>query len=159
VNRRVFKCVLLISATVILQSCRTCNETEKAKIPEQKPTLTNQAVATKSGLKYQILKVGSGNRTPQSTETVTVHYAGWLEENGKQGRKFDSSVDRGKKFKFKIGVGKVIRGWDEGVLGMKVGEKRRLFIPYQLAYGERGYPGAIPPKANLIFDVELFNIN
>ena len=92
---------------------------------------------------------------------AVVHYTGWLHdadaEEGK-GRKFDSSVDRGKPFRFPLGAGRVIKGWDEGVAGMKVGGKRRLVIPPQMAYGERGAGGVIPPGATLVFDVELLGI-
>ena len=87
-----------------------------------------------------------------------VHYTGWLNVNGEPAGKFDSSVDRGQPFTFVIGVGYVIKGWDEGVMSMKVGEKRRLFIPSQLGYGSRGAGAAIPPFADLIFDVELLEI-
>jgi FKBP-type peptidyl-prolyl cis-trans isomerase FkpA len=83
-----------------------------------------------------------------------VHYTGWLTD----GKKFDSSVDRGHPFRFTLGVGQVIRGWDEGVAGMKVGGKRQLHIPPQLGYGERGFPPDIPPNAPLIFDVELLEV-
>jgi len=117
-----------------------------------------ESVELDSGLKYQVIKPGSSNQTPKKGQTVTVHYTGWLEKNGTTGKKFDSSVDRGKKFIFKIGVGQVIKGWDEGVMSMSIGEKRRLFIPHHLAYGERGIPGTIPPRSTLIFDVELFEI-
>jgi FKBP-type peptidyl-prolyl cis-trans isomerase len=110
-----------------------------------------------SGLEWEILQEGSGN-CPRAGNTVTVHYTGWLNENGQPGKKFDSSVDRGQKFSFRIGVGMVIPGWDEGVMGMKVGEKRRLYIPSNLAYGARGAGNVIPPHAALIFDVELFNV-
>jgi peptidylprolyl isomerase len=112
-----------------------------------------------SGLKYKILKeVAADAEKPTSGATVSVHYTGWLEENGQEGRKFDSSVDRGQPFKFKVGVGQVIKGWDEGVLDMKVGEKRRFIIPADLGYGARGAGGVIPGNATLIFDVELLGI-
>ncbi len=110
-----------------------------------------------SGLEWEILQEGSG-KSPQAGNTVTVHYTGWLNNGGQPGQKFDSSVDRGQKFSFRIGVGMVIAGWDEGVMGMKVGEKRRLYIPSDLAYGPYGAGNVIPPHAALIFDVELFNV-
>lgn len=109
---------------------------------------------TASGLSYTIIKEGTGE-SPKSGSRVTVHYTGWLDEKGNPGAKFDSSVDRGEPFSFIIGVGQVIQGWDEGVASMKIGEKRRLFIPSALGYGARGAGRAIPPHANLIFDVEL----
>ncbi|HPI67244.1 MAG TPA: FKBP-type peptidyl-prolyl cis-trans isomerase [bacterium] len=87
-------------------------------------------------------------------EIAVVHYTGWLTD----GTKFDSSLDRGAPFEFPLGAGRVIAGWDQGVSGMKVGEKRKLTIPYNLAYGEEGIPGAIPAKATLIFEVELLAI-
>ncbi len=108
--------------------------------------------STASGLMYLVLKEGTGS-SPQPTDKVEVHYTGWLMD----GTKFDSSVDRGKATKF--GLNQVIPGWTEGVGMMKVGEKRKLFIPYQLAYGEAGRPPTIPPKAMLVFDVELLGIN
>ena len=107
-------------------------------------------VTTSSGLQYVDLKVGNG-ATAQAGKTVTVHYTGWLEN----GKKFDSSVDRGQPFSFPLGAGRVIKGWDEGVQGMKVGGKRKLIIPSNLGYGARGAGGAIPPHATLIFEVEL----
>jgi peptidylprolyl isomerase len=110
-----------------------------------------------SGLQYTVIKEGTG-ATPTKGQHVTVHYTGWLEENGKEGKKFDSSVDRGKPFTFIIGQGQVIKGWDEGVLSMKIGEKRRLVIPSNLGYGPHGFPGAIPGGATLIFDVELLSV-
>lgn len=130
------------------------------KVDEAKKTIKG-VVEKPSGLKVEILKPGTMDKTPSRGNKVVVHYAGWLEDTSKpdgKGRKFDSSVDRGQKFQFNIGVGQVIKGWDEGVMDMKVGEKRRLTIPYHLAYGERGIPGAIPPKATLIFEVELFDV-
>ncbi len=112
---------------------------------------------TSSGLKYKDVKVGEGLEA-EDGKSVVVHYTGWLEEKGEKGRKFDSSVDRGTPFNFPLGAGRVIKGWDEGVKGMKVGGKRTLYIPSKLGYGERGVPGAIPPKSTLIFDVELLEV-
>lgn len=108
------------------------------------------------GLQYEVIKAGNG-KVAQSGQRVQVHYTGWLNEGGKKGKKFDSSVDRRKPFVFGLGQGMVIRGWDEGVAGMKVGEKRTLFIPAALGYGSRGAGAAIPPNADLIFDVELLD--
>jgi FKBP-type peptidyl-prolyl cis-trans isomerase len=109
--------------------------------------------STPSGLKYAIIKAGKG-AVAKSGQTVTVHYTGWLQ---KDGTKFDSSVDRGQPFVFPLGGGQVINGWDEGVQGMKIGEKRQLVIPAKLAYGPEGRPPVIPGGATLIFDVELLN--
>ncbi len=105
---------------------------------------------TDSGLKFEDTTVGQGATATQG-QVVSVHYTGWLEN----GTKFDSSKDRHEPFEFKLGAGQVIRGWDEGVAGMKVGGVRRLTIPPQLGYGDRGAGGVIPPKATLIFEVEL----
>jgi len=106
-----------------------------------------------SGLEIQELKVGEGAEA-KSGQTVDVHYTGWLLD----GTKFDSSVDRGKPFSFRLGAGEVISGWDEGVLGMKVGGKRKLRIPPERGYGARGAGGVIPPNATLVFDVELLGV-
>jgi peptidylprolyl isomerase len=113
-------------------------------------------VTTASGLKYIDVKVGTGAEA--KGKTATVHYTGWLYENGAKGKKFDSSVDRGEPFDFRVGAGQVIKGWDEGVAGMKVGGKRTLIIPPQLGYGARGAGGVIPPNATLMFDVELLAV-
>ncbi len=115
------------------------------------------AVTTSSGLKYIDVKVGTGP-SPKTGQTCVMHYTGWLYDNGQKGKKFDSSVDRGQPFEFKIGMGQVIRGWDEGVATMKVGGKRTLIIPPELGYGARGAGGVIPPNATLMFDVELLAI-
>ncbi|ARN83611.1 peptidylprolyl isomerase [Methylocystis bryophila] len=114
-------------------------------------------MTTLSGLKNIDTKVGTGAE-PKTGQTVTVHYTGWLYENGAKGKKFDSSKDRGQPFQFKIGVGQVIPGWDEGVSTMKVGGKRTLIIPPDLGYGARGAGGVIPPNATLLFDVELLDV-
>jgi FKBP-type peptidyl-prolyl cis-trans isomerase FkpA len=108
---------------------------------------------TDSGLKIEDLTQGEGD-TATAGQRVSVHYTGWLLE----GDKFDSSVDRNQPFEFTLGKGMVIRGWDEGVAGMKIGGKRRLTIPPQLGYGARGAGGVIPPNATLVFDVELLAI-
>jgi FKBP-type peptidyl-prolyl cis-trans isomerase FkpA len=109
---------------------------------------------SKSGLLIKDLKVGDGAEAKPG-KSVSVHYTGTLRENGK---KFDSSLDRKDPFEFDLGAGMVIKGWDEGVAGMKEGGKRKLIIPYQLAYGERGRPPVIPPKADLVFEVELLKV-
>jgi len=115
-------------------------------------------VTLPSGLKYVDEQVGSGAEA-KSGKTVSVHYTGWLDEGaGKKGKKFDSSLDRGQPFSFGLGAGMVIAGWDEGVAGMKIGGKRTLYIPSKLGYGARGAGGAIPPNADLIFDVELLGV-
>jgi FKBP-type peptidyl-prolyl cis-trans isomerase len=115
--------------------------------------MTDNTITTPSGLKYIELKEGDGT-TPKTGQTVEVHYTGTLEN----GTKFDSSRDRNTPFKFKLGVGQVIKGWDEGVGTMKVGGNRKLIIPPDLGYGARGAGGVIPPNATLIFDVELLGI-
>ena len=107
-----------------------------------------------AGVKIEKITSGAG-LAPKRGETVTVHYTGWLTD----GTKFDSSVDRNDPFAFVLGTGQVIRGWDEGVATMRVGDKARLTIPPELAYGKTGYPGAIPPNATLIFEVELLSIS
>jgi FKBP-type peptidyl-prolyl cis-trans isomerase FkpA len=112
-----------------------------------------KVVTTKSGLKYEDLEEGLGAEA-KAGDGVQVHYTGWL----KNGKKFDSSVDRGEPFEFPLGRGRVIKGWDEGVVGMKVGGKRKLIIPSELAYGKRGAGRDIPPDAELTFEVELLDI-
>jgi FKBP-type peptidyl-prolyl cis-trans isomerase len=117
-----------------------------------------KTVTTSSGLRYVDTVTGSGAEA-KSGQQVSVHYTGWLLEAGdKKGNKFDSSVDRGQPFRFALGAGMVIKGWDEGVAGMKVGGKRTLMIPSTLGYGARGAGGVIPPNANLMFDVELLGV-
>lgn len=115
-------------------------------------------VTTPSGLQYEDLKVGTGE-TAKAGDQVSVHYTGWLQKpDGSKGKKFDSSKDRGQPFQFTLGQGQVIKGWDEGVQGMKVGGERELIIPAALGYGSQGAGGVIPPNATLIFDVELLGV-
>ena len=111
-------------------------------------------IVTSSGLRYTDEKMGDG-KSPEKGKRVTVHYTGTLTD----GKKFDSSRDRGQPFKFVIGVGQVIAGWDEGVMSMKVGGRRKLIIPANLGYGARGAGGVIPPNAELHFDVELLGVD
>ena len=111
-------------------------------------------ITTPSGLQYEDTVPGTGAEA-QRGQDVTVHYTGWLWNNGVQGAKFDSSKDRNDPFQFSLGAGMVIRGWDEGVAGMKIGGTRVLIIPASLGYGARGAGGVIPPNATLKFEVEL----
>ncbi len=126
------------------------------------PTATTAQTAgstmtTPSGLKMTDTKVGTG-ATPKAGQTCVMHYTGWLYQNGAKGQKFDSSRDRGQPFEFPLGMGRVIKGWDEGVATMKVGGQRTLIIPPELGYGARGAGGVIPPNATLIFEVELVGV-
>lgn len=116
----------------------------------------NSMQTSNSGLKYTSIKAAdAGAAKPQRGQVVTVHYTGWLSEDGKKGTKFDSSVDRGQAFKFVVGVGQVIKGWDEAVLDMQIGEKREVLIPSALGYGAAGAGDIIPPHADLIFDIDV----
>ncbi|MDP2676147.1 MAG: FKBP-type peptidyl-prolyl cis-trans isomerase [bacterium] len=131
-------------------------DTQENAMPEENKndsTPASSEGAKEVEMQIAIIQEGSGNGA-QKGDVVTVHYTGWLQDD----TKFDSSVDRGTPFNFVLGAGEVIPGWDAGVLGMKVGEVRKLTIPPELAYGERGIPGAIPPNATLIFTVEMLAI-
>jgi peptidylprolyl isomerase len=110
-----------------------------------------------SGIQFRDELVGSGDE-PKQGKTVTVHYTGWLDQDGAQGKKFDSSRDRGQPFRFTLGVQQVISGWDIGVASMRVGGRRTLRLPPEHGYGARGAGGAIPPNATLLFDVELLGV-
>jgi FKBP-type peptidyl-prolyl cis-trans isomerase len=124
-----------------------------AQAPDAPTKVEGKGHSTSSGLQYWDIKVGTG---PEATagKTVSVHYTGWLTN----GKKFDSSLDSGRPFNFELGAGRVIKGWDEGVAGMKVGGKRQLRIPSDLAYGPKGVPNVIPPNSILVFDVELLGV-
>ena len=144
---------IVAGGLVMFAGCHNpATEDTQTIYPGEKTIMEKQS--TPSGLSYIDITPGTG-ATPRSGEKVTVHYTGYLTD----GKKFDSSVDRGQPFTFTIGVGQVIRGWDEGVLSMKVGGKRKLIIPPELGYGSRGARGVIPPNAELIFDVELLRID
>ena len=129
---------------------QTDKDKKKGKAKEKKRTV----VKTDSGLQYLDVQEGEGE-PPEKGQFCDVHYTGWLWENGAKGKKFDSSLERGEPFSFHVDKGDVIKGWDEGVATMKVGGKRELLIPANLAYGERGAGGVIPPNAALFFEVEL----
>ena len=123
----------------------------------QSNVATNQVIEMPNGLKYTDNTTGTGTEATAGKK-VSVHYTGWLYNNGAKGAKFDSSVDRGQPFQFTLGAHQVIAGWDEGVAGMKVGGKRTLIIPPELGYGARGAGGVIPLNATLMFDVELLGV-
>ncbi len=155
------KLILLTIVFAVLGFGAGCGKSEKSSTSDQpsssspsSPTKVNgQPVTTASGLQYWDIVVGKGAMAVPG-KPVSVHYTGWLTN----GEKFDSSLDRGKPFVFPLGKGQVIKGWDEGVAGMKAGGKRQLRIPPELGYGDSGAAGVIPPKATLIFDVELLEV-
>jgi len=143
----------LVVVAVLAALCSVSAMAGQVQAGDKGKTAAAKTVTTASGLKYTDVKVGSG-ASPVKGKQVKVHYTGTLEN----GKKFDSSVDRNEPFTFVIGVGQVIPGWDEGVMGMKVGGKRKLIIPSKLGYGARGAGGVIPPDATLLFDVELLDV-
>jgi len=143
----------LLSAALVAQT--SSHKAAPARVPNTSaPTkVTGEGVKTDSGLQYWDIKVGTGDEA-KSGDKVKVHYTGWFTS----GKKFDSSVDAQQPYTFTLGQGNVIKGWDEGVAGMKVGGKRQLRIPPELAYGEQGYKNIIPPNSTLIFDVQLLAV-
>jgi peptidylprolyl isomerase len=150
-------CSVIIASTSLMVNCRNTNKAKNVTIVPIESKNTTR-IKTASGLEYEILQEGSGD-CPSVGDELTVHYNGWLYIDGEFGDLFDSSVLRDKPYTFIIGVGRVIKGWEEGVMTMKVGEKRRLFIPSELGYGKRGVKHLIPANTDLIFDVELISIS
>lgn len=145
--------VLLLAVAVIIPACTQKESKQPAGNAQPVAAQAAATTTTPSGLAYTDIVPGTG-KSPIAGKQVKVHYTGWLEN----GTKFDSSVDRSEPFIFTIGVGQVVPGWDEGVMSMKVGGKRKLIIPPQLGYGEAGAGGVIPPNATLIFEVELLDV-
>ena len=140
--------VLAVLASAIIVAPAPINRSQAA---------ANEVIEMPNGLKYTDTKVGDGAEATAGKK-VSVHYTGWLYNNGTKGAKFDSSLNRGQPFQFTLGAHQVIAGWDEGVAGMKVGGKRTLVIPPELGYGARGAGGVIPPNSTLMFDVELLGV-
>jgi peptidylprolyl isomerase len=149
-SSRMILATVWVAAAFVVAACTT---TPDAPPPAPLPAMAS----TPSGLQYADTLPGKG-RSPRRGQTVVVHYTGWLYVDGNKGKKFDSSVDKGKPFEFRVGQGQVIKGWDEGVITMKIGGRRTLLIPPELGYGENGSPPDIPPNATLVFDVELIAV-
>ncbi len=150
ISRTIF---IAVAATAMI-AIAGCAGTTDAPVAPPVPAMS---MTTPSGLQYADVVPGTG-RSPRRGQTAVVHYTGWLYVDGARGKKFDSSVDKGTPFQFRVGQGDVIRGWDEGVITMKTGGKRTLVIPPALGYGERGAGTDIPANATLIFDVELIAV-
>jgi FKBP-type peptidyl-prolyl cis-trans isomerase len=144
---------ILVGLTAVFVMAQSGTKKSAAADTSAPTKVTGDGVKSASGLVYWDIRVGNGQAAKEGSH-VRVHYTGWLTN----GKKFDSSVDAGKPFDFTIGNGEVIKGWEEGVAGMKVGGKRQLRIPPALGYGAKGYPGAIPANATLIFDVQLLGV-
>ena len=153
--------VLIVCLSVVMLAACGQKSEEGAAVTEPEVAVepvAETAVAEEAGLQIETIKSGHG-RAAIAGDQVTVHYTGWLYDESaadKRGEKFDSSVDRGETFNFPLGAGRVIKGWDEGVAGMLIGEKRVLTIPPEMGYGDRGAGAVIPPGATLVFEVELF---
>jgi peptidylprolyl isomerase len=160
---RSISCFIALMLTLPLAAVETAKPAAGAQQTPKKAAAPSkqkapEMITTDSGLKYVDTVVGTGP-APVRGQQCLVHYTGWLSDGrGERGKKFDSSLDRGQPLAIPIGVGRVIKGWDEGLLSMKVGGKRTLHIPSYLGYGPRGAGGDIPPNADLIFDVELMGI-
>lgn len=154
--RAVIVCAITLFLVVSVSAQTPTRKTSPVRVPNTAaPTkVTGDGVKTESGLQYWEIKAGTGD-VAKDGDHVKVHYTGWFTS----GKKFDSSVDARQPYSFTLGKGEVIKGWDEGVTGMKVGGKRQLRIPPELAYGEKGYKNIIPPNATLIFDVQLLAVS
>jgi FKBP-type peptidyl-prolyl cis-trans isomerase FkpA len=147
---QLYRVAVVIAAIALAAACAA----------EENPAEENMGQSNITELTKTDETMGSGHEA-MAGRNVTVHYTGWLYDQSKpdhKGKKFDSSRDRGEPFSFRLGAGRVIRGWDEGVAGMKVGGRRTLTIPPDYGYGAQGSPGAIPPNATLVFDVELLDV-
>src|ERR1700677_5346631 len=152
--RVTFAIILAFTAVFVLAQTEPVKRTLPRANTNAPTKVTGDGVKTASGLVYWEIRVGNGEEAKEGSR-VRVHYTGWLTS----GKKFDSSVDAGKPFDFTIGNGEVIKGWEEGVAGMRAGGKRQLRIPPDLAYGAEGTPdGPIPPNATLIFDIQLLGV-
>lgn len=154
--RKILSATAIISTSVFLSACGSNNSHDSKPMKVATPTMSQ----TSAGFQKLDRTVGTG-ATAQAGQTVIVHYTGWLFDAGapgNKGKKFDSSVDRGRPFDFPLGAGRVIKGWDNGFEGMQVGGKRTLIIPPQMGYGQRGAGDSIPPNATLLFDVELLGV-
>jgi FKBP-type peptidyl-prolyl cis-trans isomerase FkpA len=157
-KRLIIVCSFAVVTAAVLIQCKNAKNIANNNTIQVGSTKKMERIKTASGLEYEIIQEGTG-ANPKPGSMVTVHYTGWLNKNGQpSGNPFDSSHNRNQPFTFQIGVGMVIRGWDEGVMGMKIGEKRRLYIPSSLGYGARGAGSVIPANADLIFDVELISV-
>jgi FKBP-type peptidyl-prolyl cis-trans isomerase FkpA len=153
-NRLAILTMLVFAASTALPQSSAHKSAQSARPNTNAPTkVTGDGVKADAGLQYWDIKVGTGDVAAEGSK-VKVHYTGWFTD----GKKFDSSVDAHQPYEFTLGKGEVIKGWDEGVTGMKVGGKRQLRIPPELAYGETGYKTIIPPNATLIFDVQLLSV-
>ena len=157
--------VIALLAAITFSACEKAADTPAADATEAQPEAAEAAAPADAfeiapGLSARILKNGYG-RTAQAGDLAEVHYTGWLFDEAaadNRGTKFDSSVDRGERFQFPLGEGRVIKGWDQGVVGMLIGERRELTIAPDMAYGDRGAGNVIPPGATLVFEVELFKL-
>ena len=162
--------ILTLSLLALLVGSVGCSDSTEVKTTDEKTQVTDEEkktadkekkveiITTESGLKYIDHVIGEGDLAVTGAK-VDVHYTGWLQtEKGEKGEKFDSSKDRAGNYSFVLGRGQVIKGWDEGVAGMKVGGTRELIVPPELGYGAGGYGNVIPPNATLIFEVELLKV-
>lgn len=152
-NHSIIAYSLVLGIGVLMTACGKTEQPLSKQPVEAAAAKPSFPVASVTELKMEDLKVGTGTLA-EAGKTVSVHYTGWLTN----GTKFDSSKDQGQPFSFQVGAGEVIKGWDQGVTGMKVGGARRLTIPPSLGYGARGAAGVIPPDATLVFDVELLGV-